>query len=117
MLRGGHRTRMQIGAQVHTRRDRSDERGNKEGKGTAVLRELHVGPPSSLSTPGSGSRRVLYPLSWEDATPLGTPYDGCSGVDIELECRLERRYIREEIEVMREEIRKEKEQQYLENFM
>src|SRR3954466_6393705 len=27
-------------------------------------------PPSSLSTPRSSSRRVLYPLSWEEATPL-----------------------------------------------
>src|SRR3954470_15821905 len=55
-------------------------------------------PPSSLSTPGFSSRRVLYPLSWEETTPSGTPYDPCSGVDIEVECRLERRYTREEIE-------------------
>src|SRR3954463_10204671 len=67
-------------------------------------------PPSSLSIPGSGSRRVDEPWEWKDATPPGIPYDSCSGVDIELACRLDRRYIREEIEVMREEIRKEKEQ-------
>src|SRR4051812_47684410 len=39
-------------------------------------------PPSSLLTPGSGSKWALDPWEWRDATPPGTPYDSCSGVDI-----------------------------------
>src|SRR3954469_5874260 len=72
--------------------------------------------PSSLSTPGSSSRRVDEPWEWKDATPPGTSYDSCSGVDIELACRLDRRYTQEEIEVMRAEIAEEKYQESLERF-
>jgi hypothetical protein len=76
-------------------------------------------PPPPLSPPvlpATPSRRQLYPLNWKDATPPGTPYDGCSSVDIELEHRLARVYTAEEIAEMRKEIEEEKYQQYLENF-